>query len=59
MLYSLAASFCTALAFLLIKYICWNYRLQALAFLLVVVYFLLFGIRSLPDNSSLPKVLLG
>ncbi len=59
MLYSLAASFCTALTFLLIKRFCWNYRFQALVMVLTIVFILLFGIRSLPDNSSLTKVLLG
>ena len=59
MLYALAASFCTALAYLLIKYFCWNYRLQALTGVLISVYVLLLGMRNLPDNSSLTKVLLG
>ncbi len=56
--YSLAADVSTVLAYLLIKHFCWNYRLQAVVVLIIIVYVLLLGMCSLSDNSLLTKVLL-
>ncbi len=59
MFYALCVSVCTAVMYALVKCFCWQYRGQALIFLLAITSVILFGLYNLPDNSSLAKTLFG
>ena len=57
MFYALGASVCTAVTYALVKCFWWQYRGQALIFLLAIACAILTGLYNLPDNSSLSKTL--
>ena len=59
MFYALGASMCTAVTYALVKCLFWQYRGQALIFLLAITCAVLFGLYNLPDNSLLVKTLFG
>ena len=57
MFYALGTSMCTAVVYALIKCFFWQYRGQALLFLLAITSVILFGLYNLPDNSSISETL--
>lgn len=57
MFYALGVSVCTVTAYALVKCFWWQYRGQALLFLLAISCVILFGLYNLPDNSSLSNTL--
>ena len=59
MFYTLGASVCTVTVYALVKCFCWQYRGQALLFLLAIACTILFGLYNLPDNSSISNTLFG